>query len=141
MSMDTVDDLHATEDENGVLRSLLEEVTSAGDAVLNPPDGRWVTQSIARERLKETIAKAKPYLDPDRCRPSCGAEGDPYSEECDDDSCGCPCDHVEKLDAIPPRERRLHEYLVEHADDGHAEGHLDGCTVERDAYGYCGGVS
>lgn len=28
------------------------------------------------------------------CRPNCGAEGDPDSDECDDDTCGCPCNHT-----------------------------------------------
>lgn len=42
------------------------------------------------------------------CRPTCGAEGDPLSEECEEGgTCGCPCGHADPDTEGEPPEREL----------------------------------
>jgi hypothetical protein len=78
---DLVDDLHAAEDMASVLAAALRYVN---DNVRDDTPEMW-------SRVEVALAGWAEY-----CRPSCGANGDPLSDECDDDTCGCPCGHTDK---------------------------------------------
>ncbi len=83
MSADTVDDLHEVEDAWGACTSLLADMLSAG---LGNPDlnALW-------GRARQLVMDRATY-----CRPTCGADGDPTFEGCEEgDSCGCPCGHAD----------------------------------------------
>lgn len=130
MSYDSVDDLHAVEDELGVFRSFVQTIagmTKDGEERDDQPP--FVMENDdAVETLCTLISTARGLVGSSTCRPTCGAQGEAFQDECDDETCGCPCGHVEAFEALPPRERRLREELVEHADSGHALGHDEGCA-------------
>lgn len=92
MSNDTVDDLHAAEDYAGSLAAALEELLAlTRDVAIDAA----VTAGLDLDRYRATRARGVALVDGwgDYCRPTCGAEGDPDSGECTDDTCGCPCGH------------------------------------------------
>ncbi len=82
MSADIVDDLHAAEDMSGLMAVHLSELLAVD-----------VFAPVMGEELTSTTNLCRALWD-EYCRPSCGAQGDPDSEACDDAFCGCPCGHV-----------------------------------------------
>lgn len=98
MSDDTVDDLHAAEDFAGRAVAALAELLAIPLATGRANLSRLIDGTSS---AKAVVAFWESY-----CRPTCGAEGDPDSEECDDD-CGCPCGHADPADDREPPEREL----------------------------------
>ena len=97
MSIDTVDDLHAAEDTASSFAATAAELAERIDrfdeecaaAEHTDTDAAWrLFRDIAAE-LRSVAAIWSHY-----CRPTCGAEGDPASTDCEDDCCGCPCGHT-----------------------------------------------
>lgn len=109
MTIDLVDDLHQAEDALAALAADVEAYCST-------------TNPGPRNQLRNAIKEARDY-----CRGGCGANGEAFQTECDDDTCGCPCGHVDKWDALPERDRRQYRLREEYLDSGHGSGHLDGC--------------
>lgn len=96
MSNDTVDDLHAAEDACSGLAGALEELldltmSEAANAALLPA----LEDDATRDRYLASRRHARAWVERwfNYCRPTCGAEGDPDSDECTDETCGCPCYH------------------------------------------------
>lgn len=96
MSADTVDDLHVAEDGWATAVALLGRV--ANFAVERPWTGLADAGGYEEFRtLLSAIHVGAAALD-GYCRPTCGAEGDPDSDECGDDTCGCACGHTRQGD-------------------------------------------
>lgn len=91
MSNDSVDDLHAAEDFAGMAVAALERLLAAIDFQLAYLRADLDPLAGARSNARGVVGAWGFY-----CRPTCGAEGDPDSDECDDDTCGCPCGHTEE---------------------------------------------
>lgn len=88
MTMDSVDDLHAAEDNAAMLADALRLlIGSLGPDVIGAD----------RERARKNADVALQGYN-DRCRPTCGFQWDPDDNDCEmyDDgtpACGCPCEH------------------------------------------------
>lgn len=82
MTADTIDDLHAAEDEVGVLRGALEQLIAALDD--DTGNGYGEQLDNARKVLSQGAG----------CRPTCRFDEEGSCQEDDPECCGCPCDHV-----------------------------------------------
>jgi hypothetical protein len=97
VSADTVDDLHAAEDTASSLAAVAADLAgriAAFDAECAAAEHTdtgtaWQLLHEIRADLGSMSAVWRDY-----CRPTCGADGDPASDECPDDCCGCPCGHA-----------------------------------------------
>lgn len=98
--LDTADDLHEAEDLALGLAQHAAVVVEFGT------EHPWTGLGDAPGPVRDAINALVPLVTQagNYCRPTCGAEGDPASEECDDDTCGCPCGHAEGVarDLDPP---------------------------------------
>ncbi len=93
MSTDTVDDLHEAED---LAMALAHHAKKVIDFAAAYP---WTGLDDAPDEVRDALAQLGAFVERAEtyCRPSCGAEGEPDSDECENnDWCGCRCGHTER---------------------------------------------